>query len=294
VTVNKQVSAFAPGNVSCVFQIVPSDEPLKMHSLGVCFTVTEGINVSIFPDSASGDFEIVLNGEIVQFRPVLSVLEALLGKEHSGVRVIIETALPLGCGFGVSGASCLATALAVNKLFGLKKNRHDLGMVAHCAEVAHLTGLGDVCGQYHGGCILRLTKHQPLAAQRLSIAPSQVYVRIFGPLATDEVLKDESTRRAINQAGNLALTELSRFSDASEITLYELISLSREFAEQSTLIRHAQVREMLVNIDRRGGVGSMIMLGNGVFANIPFQGAVSMQIGERGAEVLGAALEVQE
>jgi pantoate kinase len=209
----------------------------------------------------------------------------LLGKSAE-VRVAIDTRLPLGCGFGVSGASCLATAFALNELFGLGKSRPELGMVAHCAEVEHLTGLGDVCGQYHGGCILRLARHQPLVAHRVALEPKEVFIRSFGPLATDTVLKDEPTRRAINAAGDRALSKLIDFSDGRPMKLHELIAVSREFAEESSLIRSAQVRRALQEVDRSGGFGSMIMLGNGVFANIPFEGATPMKIGESGVEVL--------
>jgi len=266
-----------------------------MHSLGVCFTVAECVTVvvssqSVYgastPQQASQTIEVLLNGEAVSFPPVVSVVRALLGSGGVAVKVAIETALPLGCGFGVSGASCLATAFALNELFGLQKNRVELGMVAHCAEVEHLTGLGDVCGQFHGGCIVRLTRHQPLVAQRVPLEPREVFVRTFAPLATDVILKDEPTRRAINAAGDRALSKLVDFSDGRLMALHELISISREFAEESTLIRSTEVRQALKEIDRQGGVGSMIMLGNGVFANIPFEGAKLMKIGECGVKVL--------
>ncbi len=288
-TVYRQVSASAPGNVSCVFQVVGSNQPAGMHSLGLCFTVTERVNVTVFASEdrpASEETGVVLNGEVVQFAPVISVARALLGHESTKVKVAVETRLPLGCGFGVSGASCLGTAFAVNELFGLQKTRLELGMVAHCAEVEHLTGLGDVCGQYHGGCILRLTRHQPLVAHRVTVEPREVFVRSFGPLATDVILKDEDTRRAINEAGDRVLLKLVDYSNGKPMTLNELMSISREFAEHSTLIRNVQVRQALVEIDRAGGVGSMIMLGNGVFADIPFEGARPMQIGERGVDLL--------
>lgn len=284
-TIYKQVNASAPGNVSCVFQVVGSEEPRSMHSLGVCFTVAERVKVAVSAGRGSEKVEVVLNGESVFFAPVKSTVRALVGDRSAHVRVVIETDLPLGCGFGVSGASCLATAFALNELLGLQMSRQELGMVAHCAEVEHLTGLGDVCGQYHGGCLLRLTRHQPLVAQRVPLESRKVFVRSFGPLATDLILKDDHTRRAINEAGDRALSKLVEFSDGRAMTLHQLISISREFAEESTLIRDTQVQQALKDIDRQGGIGSMIMLGNGVFADVPFEGAKPMRIEEKGVEV---------
>ena len=45
----EQVSAYAPGNVSCVFKVVPHADPAKMHSLGMGFTVREGVTATVRP-----------------------------------------------------------------------------------------------------------------------------------------------------------------------------------------------------------------------------------------------------
>ena len=36
-------SAFAPGNVSGIFRIVPDGDPRRMHSLGMGFTALHGV-----------------------------------------------------------------------------------------------------------------------------------------------------------------------------------------------------------------------------------------------------------
>ena len=69
----------------------------------------------------------------------------------AGVKVDLTSPLPLGCGFGLSGAASLATAYALNELLHLGKDMETLAMIAHVAEVENRTGLGDVCSQYHGG-----------------------------------------------------------------------------------------------------------------------------------------------
>ncbi len=43
----EQAMAFAPGNISCVFKIIPHEHPTKMHSLGMGFTVKEGAVVTV-------------------------------------------------------------------------------------------------------------------------------------------------------------------------------------------------------------------------------------------------------
>ena len=97
---SEPVKAFAPGNISGVFKVIPDDDPARMHSLGLGLTIAEGVNVEVGHDDAGNS--VFFNGEPVEFPTVASVVERLsLGP----VRVTIESPLPLSCGFGLSGAS---------------------------------------------------------------------------------------------------------------------------------------------------------------------------------------------
>ena len=178
--------AFAPGNISCVFKVIPHSDATRMHSLGMGFTVTEGVNVTV---SDCQETEVLFNGESINFPTVLAVVERLVQNTGvTGIRVDLTSPLPLGCGFGLSGAAALATAYALNELLHLRKNTESLAMVAHVAEVENRTGLGDVCSQYHGGCLVKLREGAPLVADRLPIAEQPIYYRYFGPIQTSEVL----------------------------------------------------------------------------------------------------------
>ena len=137
--------AFAPGNISGVFKIIAHEKPEKMHSLGMGFTVSEGVVVEVRQADESAVF---LNRELADFPTVRSVAAAVT---DVAVSAAIETALPLSSGFGLSGASALATAYALNSLLDMGRSEEELAMAAHVAEVGNLTGLGDVCGQFHGG-----------------------------------------------------------------------------------------------------------------------------------------------
>ena len=159
----EQARAFAPGNISCVFKIIPYQDPAKMHSLGMGFTVAEGVEVTV---TASRQWEIVFNGRQIHLPTVGSLVGKLTART---MRIEIVSRLPLSCGFGLSGASALATAYAINALFELGLSQEDLAMAAHVAEVENLTGLGDVCAQYHGGCLAKLKEGHPLSAQPLAV-----------------------------------------------------------------------------------------------------------------------------
>ena len=96
--------AFAPGNISCVFKVVAHDDPARMHSLGMGFTVKEGVTVTVSPATAAA---VVFNGESMQFPTVVQVVEMLT---PASLAVDISTPLPLSTGFGLSGASASASA----------------------------------------------------------------------------------------------------------------------------------------------------------------------------------------
>ena len=38
--------AFSPANISCIFRVIENKNPKKKHSLGVGFTVDQGVIVS--------------------------------------------------------------------------------------------------------------------------------------------------------------------------------------------------------------------------------------------------------
>lgn len=272
--------AFAPGNISCVFKIIPHQDPRMMHSLGMGFTVREGVLATLSPAPRQ---EVLFNGQPLEFRTVRGVLGSL---QAPPLKVELETPLPLSCGFGLSGAAALAAAHAANKLLGLGRSREELAMAAHVAEVEELTGLGDVCNQHHGGCLLKLVPGQPLNALRLAVPAQPIYYRHFGPIPTREVLADPGRRERINQAADQALAILKGQVGAPAADFEACIRLSRAFAAQSGLLADERVQQTIAQIEAAGGAGSMIMLGNAVFSNQPFDQAQETALCVHQARVL--------
>lgn len=275
-----QAQAFAPGNISCVFKIIPHQDPRLMHSLGMGFTVREGVRATLSPAQRH---EILFNGRPVDFATVRGALGRL---QAPPLKVALETPLPLSCGFGLSGAAALASVHAANALLGLGHTREELAMAAHVAEVEQLTGLGDVCNQHHGGCLLKLVPGQPLNAARLAVPEQVVYFRHFGPLHTREVLADPLRRERINRAADQALEQLQRQMGREPADLESCIRLSRAFAADSGLLADERVVRAIAQIEARGGAASMIMLGNAVFSNHPFDQAEETALCCHRAEVV--------
>lgn len=272
--------AFAPGNVSGVFKIIPDDDPTKMHSLGMGFTVTDGVTVTV---SVSDATSVQFNGTPIEFATVRSVVAKLGGV---ALRVEIETDLPLSGGFGLSGASSLATAYAGDELLGLGLSENALGMIAHVSEVENLTGLGDVAGQFNGGCLVKLVRGDPLAAVTLPVPEQEVYYRYFSPINTRDVIGHPEQRERINAAADTALRKLTDLKDRNESEFAEYISIAKEFSIQSRLLSDDDVKSAIRECEQAGGSASMIMLGNAVFSNVPFRSAKTTRLSKRRVERL--------
>ena len=273
------VAAFAPGNVSGVFKIMPHKSPAKMHSLGMGFTVSDGVEVTMTRAATA----VFYNGQPIDFPTVRAVMGELAPEP---VAARIESTLPLSSGFGLSGACALASAYALDALFELGHAEEHLAMTAHVAEVENLTGLGDVCAQYHGGCLVKLKPGQPLAAEPLPIAEQAIYYRYFSPIRTRDVLADAEQVRRINAAADAALAALSDLSKQTSVDMDDCIRVCRRFADSSGLVRDDRVRSLIDEIENAGGAASMIMLGNAVFSTQSFAGCAETALAKQRVRLL--------
>ncbi len=275
-----RVSAFAPGNISGVFKIIYHEDATKMHSLGTGFTVKEGVEVAVSRDSHT---TVLFNEEKISFPTVSAVVRRLTSQP---MRVEIASPLPLGCGFGLSGASALAAAYAVNALLNLEVSRFELAMIAHVAEVENRTGLGDVCAQYHGGCLVKLREGHPLDAQQLPIREQPIFYKYFSPIQTKEVLENVEKRARINDAAEEALRRLEEFTRSNAVDFSVYVSVSKLFAVNSGLLTDANVQRSIEEIEGNNGVASMIMLGNAVFGTHSFDGAAETTLAKHRVKIL--------
>lgn len=256
--------AFAPANISLVFETYDAEPPHGRGSLGVGITLTEGVTVRVAL-RAGLRHEILVRGEAWEFPTVRSVLDAL---SSVPLRAEIEAAWPFGCGFGMSGAAALASAFAVNQLLSLNRGRTELGMIAHEAEVKNATGLGDVGGQYNGGVMIKRRKFEPLTVEQLPVLPQKLHVRIFGPIHTPDVINSPEKLTHINRAGRAAMEEITAAGDT--LTMRRLLDISYGFSKDSGLLQSARLQESIAAAHAAGHAACMIMLGEAVVSTGPF------------------------
>jgi pantoate kinase len=280
----RAIEAFSPGDISCLFQVVADPDPERMHSLGLSFTVEEGVTARV---TKSTQRSVRFNNSSFPF-PTIETLLDILATEP--ISVELTSPLPLSCGFGLSAACALATSYAVNELCNLGLTKYQLALKAHVAEVKNLTGLGDVCIQYNGGCCGRFAPGRPLEAVSINVPDQPIYFRHFSALNTSEVLRSEERKVAINHAAKSALSDienlLSSNKENSVINFGEIVNISLTFAKESGLLLDRQVKELIDSIRVDGGYTSMIMLGNAVFSLKPFPNATKTFLRNHSARLL--------
>lgn len=244
--------AFVPGHVTIFFSPRWADDPERSGSIGAGITLSDGVTVAAEPADRT---TVRLNGELVHIDPVSHVLDAL----SRSLRVRVETPLPVGAGFGVSGAMALGTALVANYIFDESRSENELIRLAHRAEVRAGTGLGDVVAQARGGIPIRLEPGAPGYGTLDGIpAISPIEYLSFGGIETPEVLA--ANKVALEVAGASALEELR-----GAPTLATLFDVGWEFAQETGLIT-SRVEEAVRAVRDSGGMASMAMLGRTVVA----------------------------
>jgi pantoate kinase len=275
------VKAFAPANISCIFKVYKHKNPRLAGSWGLGFTLSEGVVVTVETTRVT---TILFNGKKVDMPTVFDVVQALTTQN---ILITIETKLPLGCGFGISGAAALATVYAVNKLLDLKKTKKELAIIAHTKEVKNKTGLGDVTNQFFGGFLFKKKPSSNFSVIKIPLKEKTVYCRVFSPLSTKSVLSNSNLLAHVNDVAKEGLEEIGNdLSEKNVLTLAKILSISKQFAAASGLLQEKDVIRAIEEIEEKGGNATMIMLGNAVVSNISFSGATKFFLSQKGAMLL--------
>ncbi|MFW5903130.1 MAG: GHMP kinase [Halolamina sp.] len=217
-------------------------------SRGASFAMEDGVVVALDP---APETTVRVEGEPASFEPVERVLDALGVTASADVRPEV----PLGHGFGASGAATLATALAANAAMDGDRDRRELLQAAHEAEMAAGTGQGDVFIQDRGG-LLWTAGDEP---RRVEPDAAVEYVS-RGGIDTSEMLADEEAMAAARRSGSKHLSAID-----APLTMRSLAERSRAYLEE-TGFATPFVEETVGRVEAAGGAGSMALFGDAVFA----------------------------
>ena len=250
--------AKCPGHISGFFEICRRSDAQHTGSRGAGVCIDKGVETNVAATRVSGKGKsrcvIKINGVEATAPVTQSVVNQYLSLVKDSHSLMIEHNLevPMGAGFGVSGAGALSTAVALNKEFGLHMSRNKVATIAHIAEVENKTGLGDVIAQTFGGIAIRLEPGAPgigridriISADGMIEAGNlDILCVSLGSIETKTILSDPIQAERINRAGKDKVEELIKHA-----TIENFLRLSREFMEETGLISE-RLRDLLIYID---------------------------------------------
>jgi len=260
------VKTYSPSHITGFFEICDNKNPLYKGSIG-CGIVLEsgGVTEVSLRHDLPVKTRIKIDGREEEANTTKYVVERLAGRSDVDVVVTVSTnfEVPVGCGFGASGAGALSTALALNELLSLNMTVNEVAQIAHCAEVENSTGLGDVIAETYGGVVIR-TKPGPPGIGVIDRIPhrnEKISYVAFGKKSTKSVLAEggEELKRRISEAGREAMKALMQ-----KPALETFMRASREFSLQSELISDT-CKDAIEAVAAEGKVASVAMLGETVF-----------------------------
>lgn len=228
-------------------------------STGVGCTLNKWVNATV---STTKTGRITFNGKEVQFPTVKLAINQIT---KIPLLISIKSELPLGCGFGISGAASLSALFAVSKLLKLNIPKYRLYEIAHYAEIKEKTGLGTVATQITGGMLIKNKAGIPPLYEKLNLTGVKIYATVTGQLATPEILSDGNKIRKINREANIALKELKK---QKQITLAKILNISYKFCKNSGLISSENIKKIIEQIRKSGGAATMAILGETVLSDI--------------------------
>ncbi|MBN2441685.1 MAG: GHMP kinase [Spirochaetales bacterium] len=265
-----EAKAFSPGHITGFFTIKDSPPSvLKKGSLGAGVSLGYGVTTRIKAEiGASTQINIRFNGNEVTDAVVSElVLKTFLNKasivQHYTFVIDHEIMIPMGSGFGSSGAGALSLAYALNDLFRSGFSPIDCAQIAHEAEVEMKTGLGTVIGETFGGIEIRVKPGAPGIGEIKYISlkkPHKVVALMFGPLSTKEFLSNPKVREKINQYGKILVKDIIKNPGVKNF-----MECSQKFAYETGLVS-PEVSHLIALCKEKGFIMSMPIFGNGLFS----------------------------
>ncbi len=264
----KVAQGFAPAHVTGIFEICDNiNEPLYQGSIGAGVSIRRGVwTKTTIDETAKEKPEIWINGQKTHSANVSEVvIEDFLSQAHleAGLKVEHCAEVPLGEGFGSSGAGALSLALALNEALELGLTRTEAAQRAHTAEILCKTGLGTVIAETFGGLEIRTKPGAPGIGEVRNIPIGRDYSFVslsYGPLPTERALSNDSLRSLIKKWGHEFMRGI-----LAEPTLENVLTFSRRFAEKTGLITE-RVREVLQQTDAAEITCTMPLFGEGIFS----------------------------
>jgi pantoate kinase len=264
----RKAAVFVPAHISGFFQPCEANAPERAGSrnCGPCLSL--GVLTDVRVKSADQScLKIFINGRRAQeAKTTLAAVDKLLRIARGSFEVEVNhfCQIPVGAGYGASGAGAIGAVLALSKALGLRVPREKLTAMAHVAEVKCRTGLGDVGAQVLGGLVIGVRPGAPPHGRwrRIPVPRGlKVICATVGPLSTREFLSDAGFRRRASELGGHAIEKVMK-----QPTPEEFMVASREFADGLGILDE-ELKVLIQKAEEVGAIGvSQVMIGRAVFA----------------------------
>ncbi len=259
--------AFVPGHITGLFRIYDESlDPLLRGSRGAGFSITTGTTTTVkISEQTKPTITIEYNNVKIDAMVTKTVVERLIKSQKTTLSVEVkhQSELPIGVGYGASGAGALGTALALSSLLDSDYNYTTAAQHAHCSEVLNRTGLGDVIAQTVGGLEVRTKPGAPGIGFAKNI-PYDTNQSVVLAGATSSEIKKALTNPRAREKINLHGDTLIDFIIDSP-SQKRIVEASKKFAK-ATGLTTLRIDNAISELESSGfDMASMVMLGDSVF-----------------------------
>jgi len=257
--------AFSPAHITGFFMVEESESPERKGSRGAGVSLARGVRTVVKTVKAhKWTFSIRVNGDPHKAVVSETVLEEFSRFTSYPYEIYVDhyLAVPIGAGYGTSGAVALSLALALNAALDLGLTKAEAGRIAHNVEVKCRTGLGTVLAAFYGGVGIRERSGAPGigVVKRIETDGEKVVSLCCGPLFTSRFLADSAFKRKVNVLGSKLIEELLQ-----EPSIINFLVRSRMFSDGIDIYT-PELRMLLSSMDRAGFSGfAMNMFGDAIF-----------------------------
>jgi len=252
---------FVPGNITGFFALHSAEDIFDTGTTGAGVCISQGVRTRMEAHSSSEtSCAFYTNGKRVDIAGAAKVCENLLSAPYEPYEVTFhyDTSLPIGSGYGVSGATALGTARCLGRLLHCPQEL--CGAIAHRAEIETFGGHGDVVSQLSGGVCLRESPGINGIIGQIPKQDHKVLSLSFGPLSTKKVLSDSKLVETINCNGLACMQDITH-----KKSLEGMMELSRSFSIAIGL-ETPRLKEAISALDKAHTMpSSMVMLGETLF-----------------------------
>ena len=264
-----RAKAFSPAHITGFFKAeLDGKEPNQLGSLGAGFSIQKGVKTTVNVRSKTehdiNNYAIRVKGfntgDIRVSEYVLN--EFLLDEKYFDVTHEID--VPVGYGFGCSGAVALSLAIALNDALKYGYTKTKVAQIAHKAEIKCQTGLGDVLASYHGGFEIRTKSGAPGVGEVQRITPKEkleVMIICFNPISTKKFLKEKIS--LINGLGGKMVQKLVKSQDMDEFQ-----DMSIKFAQYIHVIT-PKMNKVIKDLHDNGIKCGIALFGETIFSLVP-------------------------